>query len=121
VVLTEYPFVPDGGDKKHHVHTNHFIYHPDAKEHPGGLKASKDRKETACNMQTPDDLKALCNIMGDTSGELQPIFRAPQPEVTDVISETMATAVFDMDARELLVYTANPKDCEPTVKIPFLE
>nr|KAG5714096.1 hypothetical protein BaRGS_020424 [Batillaria attramentaria] len=63
-------------------------------------------------------LKDALVAMGDTADTVCPVFRTPRP--TDR-GETVATGMFDVTAREMLVYQGNPAAApnKPILKVPM--
>jgi len=122
VKLTEIPYVEDADpdDADHYVHANHYKFHPRSKEDPNVL-GSKAREETALEFPTPTDVDEVLDIMGDTSNPVQPIYREPEPDASDMESATIATSAFDIDSKQMLIFTDNPSLADkPTLVIPFI-
>ena len=66
-----------------------------------GLLSSTRRAARAGELPPPRNLQQALEVMGDTHDPLHPIFRTPRP--TDM-GETVCTAVFDVTARQVLLY-----------------
>ncbi|KAK7508184.1 hypothetical protein BaRGS_00000423 [Batillaria attramentaria] len=83
-----------------------------------GLMSSTLRGKRSDELPPPRDLRDALVVMGDTKDPLGPIFRTPRP--TD-LGLTVATAVFDVMAREVFIYQGNPapESNKPFVRLPM--
>ena len=86
----------------------------------GGLHKSVRRAERARELPPPRSLQQALEVMGDTHDPLGPIFRTPRP--TD-LGETVCTAVFDVTARQVLLYQGREDllSNTPFVKLPMYQ
>ena len=85
-----------------------------------GLKSSTRRGERVRELPPPRSLQQALEVMGDTHDPLGPIFRTPRP--TD-LGETVCTAVFDVTARQMLLYQGREDllSNTPFVKLPMYQ
>ncbi|XP_045205518.2 uncharacterized protein LOC123557848 [Mercenaria mercenaria] len=105
----------------YYVHTNYYKHVKDAEESPG-LDGTKAREATASQMSVPTCLQDVCNILGDTSSTIEPIYRTPGISFKIIHVATIASAVFDMNESVLRVYLTNPKTAKrPCLSLPFVQ
>lgn len=100
-------------------HQNHYK-HTTAEER-GPCTGSRRREKRTSEMQSiysVDDVRA---ILGDTSDTLEPVYRVPSASHIAPDVKTSATAIFNINEKQLLVYRSNPKLAPaPCLVIPFL-
>jgi predicted choloylglycine hydrolase len=89
-----------------HFHTNHY-QDLDSVEQlitPSSL-ARMQRAREFLEHNRPGDAAGILSILGDMAEERYPIYRTAKPPDTDA---TLCTALFDLDARTLRIYTSHP-------------
>ncbi|XP_053400727.1 uncharacterized protein LOC128557402 [Mercenaria mercenaria] len=105
----------------YYVHTNYYKHVNGAEESPG-LDGTKAREATASQMDVPTCLQDVCNILGDTSSTIEPIYRTLGKSFKNKHAATVASALFDMNERVLHVYLTNPKATKnPCLSLPFVQ
>ena len=84
------------------------------------LKSSVQRGARVAELPPPRSLQQALEVMADTHDPLRPIFRTPRP--TD-LGETVCTAVFDVTARQVLLYQGREDllSNTPFVKLPMYQ
>jgi hypothetical protein len=100
-------------DNSYYGHFNQYDYLKVEEHYDPSSQHRAKRYEAMAPVRSESD---IYTILGDTQDQDYPIYREGNPPDTDV--KTVATAVFDLTARTLLVYTSNPKT-EPKVQLQF--
>ncbi|KAK7100352.1 hypothetical protein V1264_023322 [Littorina saxatilis] len=111
--------VPQQSDPDAPCHYYHFNSYKHLKEvsEIKGLLSSTRRGQRADELPPPRTQQEALTVMADTHDLLGPIFRTPRP--TD-LGETVNTALFDVTARQVLVYKGREDLSDtPFAKLPM--
>jgi predicted choloylglycine hydrolase len=89
-----------------HFHANHYLeLAAVAQIVEPSSRARVDRARAILRRGHPADAGEVLSILGDQQGEQYPLYRTAAPPDTYV---TLCTALFDLDARLLRIYTGHP-------------
>jgi len=90
----------------HYVHTNHYLHLKQVEQTIGPSSRSRmDRAQTLGRAMPPTDAAHVLAVLGDEVGRDYPIYRRAAPPDS---SATVCTALYDLDARQLRIYTGHP-------------
>ena len=89
-----------------YLHTNHYLELGRVEQSVGESSAGRMAGGQAIlEAEPPRDAAALLRVLGDETGKPYPVYRTA---TTPDTSSTFCTALFDLDARTMRVYTAHP-------------
>jgi hypothetical protein len=89
-----------------YLHTNHYLELGRLEQSIGESSAQRvARGQQLLGRESPSDAAGLLRILGDEAGGSYPIYRTATGPDTNA---TFCTALFDLDARRLRIYTAHP-------------
>lgn len=87
-------------------HTNHYLDLPSVAQTVGpSSRARLERSAAIMRQSPPRDAAGVLALLTDEAGPSYPIYRTATPPDG---SATLFTALFDLDARRLRIYTAHP-------------
>lgn len=98
----------------HYVHTNHYLHLAKVDQHVGASSQARlARAQALCQATPPTDAPHILALLGDQANHDYPIYcHATPPDQ----SATLCSALFDLDARQLRVYTGHPRqEPEPCI------
>jgi predicted choloylglycine hydrolase len=89
-----------------YFHTNHYRELAGVKQSVGSSSRTRVRRANELLKNTvPGDAGAVLAILGDRVGDQYPIYRTAMPPDSSL---TYCTALFDLEARSLRIYTGHP-------------
>ncbi len=89
-----------------YLHTNHYLELGRVDQSVDASSAGRvARGEALLTSEPPRDAAGVLRILGDAAGKPYPIYRTVSPPDTNA---TFCTALFDLDACRLRVYTGHP-------------
>jgi hypothetical protein len=90
----------------YHLHTNHYLNLSDVGQEIGpSSRARLVRARATCRDQPPTQAMHILSLLGDETDCEHPIYRTAVPPDG---SATLCTALFDLDSRQLRIYTGHP-------------
>ena len=90
----------------YYVHTNHYLNLPDVRQEIGpSSRARLERARALCGATAPAEIGRVLALLGDETDRDYPIYRRAVPPVGGA---TLCTALFDLDRRQLRVYSGHP-------------
>jgi hypothetical protein len=90
----------------YHLHTNHYLNLSGVEQEIGpSSKARLARAKASCRAQPPTHATHVLSLLGDEADRDYPIYRSAVPPDG---SATLCTALFDLDSRQLRIYTGHP-------------
>jgi hypothetical protein len=90
----------------HYVHTNHYLHLAGVTQGIGASsRARLERARALCQATSPSSATHVLALLGDQADQDYPIYRRALPPDR---SATLCSALFDLDARQLRIYTHRP-------------
>jgi hypothetical protein len=102
----------------HYVHTNHYVHLTDVAQMMGpSSRVRLARAQTLCQASPPAGAADVLSLLGDEDDDSYPVYRtASAPDG----SATLCTGLFDLDGRQLQIYSGHPvrnPECHITVAL----